>query len=34
LSDDLLSVSHWLIDNKLSLHLGKAESIAFGCKAG
>ena len=32
LSEDLLSVSHWLVDNKLSLHLGKTESIVFGSK--
>ena len=25
-------VSQWLIDNKLSLHLGKTESIVFGSK--
>ena len=25
-------VSEWLIDNKLSLHLGKTESILFGSK--
>ena len=32
LSDDLQTVSHWLVDNKLSLHLGKTESIVFGFK--
>ena len=32
LSDDLNLVSQWLIDNKLSLHLGKTESILFGSK--
>ena len=32
LSEDLMSVSHWLVDNKLSLHLGKTESILFGSK--
>ena len=32
LSDNLLSLSNWLIDNKLSLHLGKTESILFGTK--
>jgi len=32
MSEDLLSVSHWLIDNKLSLHLRKTESIVFGSK--
>ena len=25
-------MSQWLIDNKLSLHLGKTESILFGTK--
>ena len=30
--DTLLSLSNWLIDNKLSLHLGKTESILFGTK--
>jgi hypothetical protein len=32
LSKDLEFVSHWLVDNKLSLHLGKTESILFGSK--
>ncbi len=32
LSDDLKQVSEWLIDNKLSLHLGKTESILFGSR--
>jgi len=32
LSEYLLSVSNWLIDNTLSLHLGKTESILFGSK--
>jgi hypothetical protein len=32
LSLELQSVSEWLIDNKLSLHLGKTESILFGTK--
>ena len=32
LSNNLKSCSHWLIDNKLSLHLGKTESILFGSK--
>ena len=32
LADNLLSLSNWLIDNKLSLHLGKTESILFGTK--
>ena len=30
LSRELESVRDWLIDNKLSLHLGKTESILFG----
>ena len=30
LSEDLHSLSQWLIDNKLSLHLGKTETILFG----
>ena len=32
LSDELQSVSQWLIDNKLSLHLGKTEANLFGSK--
>ena len=32
LSDELESVSEWLSDNKLSLHLGKTEAILFGSK--
>ena len=32
LQDDLHSIRQWLIDNKLSLHLGKTESILFGSK--
>jgi len=32
LAQDLERVSHWLVDNKLSLHLGKTESILFGSK--
>ena len=32
LSRELKSVSEWLVDNKLSLHLGKTESILFGSK--
>jgi len=32
LSKDLELVSHWLVDNKLSLHLGKTESILLGSK--
>ena len=30
LSEDLNLVRSWLIENKLSLHLGKTESIIFG----
>ena len=33
LQTDLQIVSEWLIDNKLSLHLGKNESILFGSKS-
>ena len=32
LSQQLHSVSEWLVDNKLLLHLGKTESILFGTK--
>ena len=32
LSKDLNQVSQWLVDKKLSLHLGKTESILFGTK--
>lgn len=32
LTDDLTNVSKWLVDNKLSLHLGKTESILFASK--
>jgi len=32
LTENLQLVSQWLIDNKLSLHLGKTESIVFGSK--
>merc|ERR1712081_62848 len=32
LSFELNSFRQWLIDNKLSLHLGKTESILFGSK--
>ena len=32
LGDNFLSLSNWLIDNKLSLHLDKTESILFGAK--
>jgi hypothetical protein len=30
LSAELAKVNEWLVDNKLSLHLGKTESILFG----
>ena len=30
LTEDLKCLSRWLIDNKLSLHLGNTESILFG----
>ena len=32
LSEDLGSCNEWLIDNKLSLHVGKTECIVFGSK--
>ena len=32
LSTELTKVKDWLVDNKLSLHLGKTESILFGSK--
>ena len=32
LQKELEVVSEWLVDNKLSLHLGKIESILFGSK--
>jgi hypothetical protein len=32
LTEDLEMVNNWLVDNKLSLHLGKTESIIFGSK--
>ena len=32
LSFELNSCRQWLMDNKLSLHLGKTESILFGSK--
>ena len=32
LSQTLDNCAEWLIDNKLSLHLGKTESILFGPK--
>ena len=30
LSEELSSLGEWLVDNKLSIHLGKTESILFG----
>ena len=32
LQNELEIVSEWLVDNKLSLHLGKTESVLFGSK--
>ena len=32
LNDELAAVQEWLIDNKLSLYLGKTESIVFASK--
>ena len=32
MSREIESCKQWLIDNKLSLHLGKTESILFGSK--
>ena len=32
LTKELKSISNWLTDNKLALHLGKTESILFGTK--
>ena len=32
LLNELEIVSEWLVDNKLSMHLGKTESILFGCR--
>ena len=33
LGNELCALNSWLVDNKLSLHLGKTESILFGsCK--
>ena len=32
LSTELMLVQEWLADNKLSLHLGKTESILFASK--
>ena len=33
LQNELEVISEWLVDNKLSLHLGKTESILFGSKS-
>ena len=33
LSNDLRSCNNWLIDNELSLHVGKTECILFGSHA-
>ena len=33
LQNELEIVSEWLVDNKLSLHLGKTESILFGSRS-
>ena len=32
LGDELSSLNGWLVDNRLSIHLGKTESILFGTK--
>ena len=32
LNSNLSSLSDWLVDNKLSIHLGKTESILFGTR--
>ena len=32
LSEELLSCKRWLVDNKLSLHVGKTECLLFGTK--
>ena len=32
LSTELHNVSQWLVDNRLSLHLGKTEAILYGSK--
>ena len=32
LSSELESCSKWLVDNKLSLHLGKSECVLFGSR--
>ena len=32
LQNELEIVSEWLVDNKLSLHLGKTESLLFGSR--
>ena len=33
LSSNMVSLSYWLFDNKLSLHLMKTESILFGTRS-
>ena len=33
LQNELEVISEWLVDNKLSLHLGKTKSILFGSKS-
>ena len=33
LGSDLTSCNQWLVDNKLSLHVDKTESILFGTRA-
>ena len=33
LTNEIENLSKWLVDNKLSLHLGKTESILFGSKS-
>ena len=32
LSEELTRCKHWLVDNKLSLHVGKTECLLFGSK--
>ena len=32
LSSELSRCKHWLVDNRLSLHIGKTESLLFGTK--
>ena len=33
LGNELFSLNRWLVDNKLSIHLGKTECILFGTKS-